>query len=131
MFFLKSSCNFCREIVGDELNKNDAADVQSENQLVRPRRSMVSTTIQSCYKQFFAGKQPPSGFRKKDTDIRYICQQLPDHTVNYFYSTMFDLNYGIPVYSAYVVFQAQASQFRTVKRTGKEKWRQEKGKLSD
>ena len=117
--------------VGDELNKNDATDVQSENQLVRPRRSVVSKTIQSCYKQFVAGKQPPSGFRKKDTDIRYICQQVPGDIVHYFYSTMFDLNYGIPIYSAYVVFQAQASQFGTVKRTAKDKWRQEKGKLSD
>ena len=116
--------------VGDELNKNDATDVQSENQLVRPRRSVVSKTIQSCYKQFVAGKQPPSGFRKKDTGIRYICQQVPGDAVNYFYSTMFDLNYGIPVYSAYVVSQAQARQFGRVKRTAKDKWRQEKGKLS-
>ncbi|PFX21802.1 hypothetical protein AWC38_SpisGene13712 [Stylophora pistillata] len=37
---------------------------------------------------------------------------------------MFDLNYGIPIYSAYVVTQAQASQFGTVKRT-KDEWRQE------
>ena len=128
MFFLKSPCNVCRKIVGDELNKNDATDVQNENQLVRPRRSVVSTTIQSCYKQFVAGNQPPSGFRQKDTDIRYICQQVPGDTVKYFYSTMFDLKYGIPVYSAYVVLQAQAKLFGTADRV--DTWRQEKGKLS-
>lgn len=130
MFLLKSSCNVYCEIVGGELNKNDATDVQDENQLVRPRRSVVSRTILDCYKQFVAGNQPPSGFRQDHTNIRYIYQQVPGDPVTYFYSTMFDLNYGIPVYSAYVVFQDQANQFHTVIRTGKEKWRQEPGKLS-
>ena len=130
-FFLKSSwCNVYCQIGGEELNKKDATDVQDENQLVRPRRSVVSKTIRDCYKPFVAGNQPPSGFRQDHTNIRYICQQAPDDPVTYFYSTMFDLNYGIPVYSAYVVFQAQASQFGKVNRTGREKWRQEPGKLS-
>ena len=129
-FFLKSSwCNVCCQIVGEEVSKNDATDAQDENQLVRPRRSVVSKTILDCYKQFVAGNQPPSGFRQNHTNIRYICQQVPRDPVIY-YSTMFDLNYGIPVYSAYVVFQEQASQFGNVNRTGREKWRQEPGKLS-
>lgn len=115
------------ETNGDELNKNEAKDVQNENQLVRPRRSVVSTTIQSCYTGFVAGNRPPSGFRGSHTNIRYICQQVPPNTVDYFYSTMFDLNYGIPVYSAYVVSQAQASQFGTAKRTSVDTWRQEGG----
>ena len=38
---------------------------------------------------------------------------------------MFDLQYGIPIYSAYVVKQAQASQFGKAKSTN-DKWRQEK-----
>ena len=122
--------NVCCELVGDELNKNEAKDVQNENQLVRPRRSVVSTTIQSCYTGFVAGNRPPSGFRGSHTNIRYICQQVPPNTVDYFYSTMFDLNYGIPVYSAYVVSQAQASQFGTAKRTSVDTWRQEGGKVS-
>ncbi|XP_015778679.1 PREDICTED: uncharacterized protein LOC107356589 isoform X4 [Acropora digitifera] len=112
--------------VGEEVSKNDATVVQDENQVVRPRRSVVSKTIRDCYKQFVAGKQPPSGFRQDHTNIRYICQQAPDDPVTY-YSTMFDLNYGIPVYSAYVVFQEQARQFGNVSRTGREKWRQEPG----
>lgn len=37
---------------------------------------------------------------------------------------MFDLKYGIPIYSAYVVKQAQASQFGTAHRT-RDEWRQE------
>ena len=116
------------EIVGDELNKNDATDVQSENQLVRPRRLVVPTFIQGCYRRFVAGNKPPLGFRQFDTNILYICQQVPGDPMNFFYSTMFDINYGIPVYSAYVVSKEQASQFGTVELTGA--WRQEKGKLS-
>ncbi|XP_029185574.2 uncharacterized protein LOC114953487 isoform X2 [Acropora millepora] len=115
-----------KELNGEEVSKNDVTDAQDENQLVRPRRSVVSKTIRDCYKQFVAGNQPPSGFRQNHTNIRYICQQVPRDPVIY-YSTMFDLNYGIPVYSAYVVFQEQASQFGKVNRTGREQWRQEPG----
>lgn len=44
---------------------------------------------------------------------------------------MFDLKYGIPIYSAYVVKQAQASQFGTAHRT-RDEWRQEQpGELSN
>ncbi|KAK2548839.1 hypothetical protein P5673_030882 [Acropora cervicornis] len=115
--------------VGDELDKNDATVVQDENQMVRPRRSLVSPkTIPGCYKQFVAGNQPPSGFRLDHTNIMYICQQVPDDpTKTFFYSTMFDVGYGIPIYSAYVVSKADASKIGTITRKdlGAEKWRQE------
>ncbi|XP_074609026.1 uncharacterized protein LOC141863398 [Acropora palmata] len=117
--------------VGDELDKNDATVVQDENQMVRPRRSLVSPkTIPGCYKQFVAGNQPPSGFRLDHTNIMYICQQVPDDpTKTFFYSTMFDVGYGIPIYSAYVVSKADASKIGTITRKdlGAEKWRQEAG----
>ena len=93
------------------------------------RRSFVSTNVTDCYKHFFAGTQPPSGFRKDHKNIRYICQQVPNDTEDYFYSTMFDVDYGIPIYSAYVVRQAQVSQFGTAQRVGVDNWRQEDGKL--
>lgn len=38
---------------------------------------------------------------------------------------MFDLDYGIPIYSAYYVTKEQAGQFGAVNRTGG--WRQDKG----
>lgn len=41
---------------------------------------------------------------------------------------MFDLGYGIPIYSAYYVTTAQAGQFWAVNRTGG--WYQEKGIIS-
>lgn len=42
---------------------------------------------------------------------------------------MFDLNYGIPIYSAYVVRQEQVGQIGTAERTGIDPWRQEAGKV--
>ena len=98
-------------------------DNHNEHQLIRLRRSEVSETIKTCYKTFFASSQPPSGFRTNHTNIRYICQQVPENPA-YFYSTMFDLKYGIPIYSAYVVNKTEASQFGKAKRTD-DKWRQE------
>ncbi|XP_068714000.1 nuclease-like isoform X2 [Montipora foliosa] len=103
----------------DELNNRDAEDIQIQD-------AVVSTTIQKSCKSFFAGQKPPSGFRKSTTNIRFICQQAPGNTVNFFYSTKFDQNYGIPIYSAYVVSQAEASQFGKAKRPSAT-WRREKG----
>ncbi|KAJ7391995.1 Endonuclease domain containing 1 [Desmophyllum pertusum] len=113
------------DIKGDAgLSKVVTEEIQQENQLARPRRSVVSATIPSCYESFFASSQPPSGFRLNHANIRYICQQVPGNTVN-FYSTMFDIDYRIPIYSAYVVKQAQAALIGTVDRI--DKWRKETG----
>ncbi|XP_078355032.1 uncharacterized protein LOC144639612 isoform X1 [Oculina patagonica] len=94
-----------------------------ENKL-RPRRSVVSGTASKCYLPFFVNGQPPIGFRNNDVNIRYICQTSLGNPA-YVYATMFDLSYGIPIYSAYFVTKAEASHFGAVKRTGG--WHQEKG----
>ena len=109
-----------------DVTKDDPQGAKHEGQRVRPRRSVVSASIQSCYTPFFASATPPTGFRTDHTNIRYICQQIP-HNAAFFYSTMFDLNYGIPIYSAYVVSKTQATQFGTAMRPNE--WRQEAGKL--
>lgn len=64
---------------------------------------------QPCYTHFFVEQQPPIGLRTGSANlqnIRYICQPpsicgQPD-AVN-FYSTMFDEELGIAVFSAYVL----------------------------
>lgn len=89
-------------------------------------KSLVSGTVSGCYSHFFDNGQPPTGFGKNDVNIRYICQTYGDPT--YLYATMFDLSYGIPIYSAYYVTPKQAGQFGSVKRTGS--WHQEKGIVS-
>ncbi|XP_078372102.1 endonuclease domain-containing 1 protein-like [Oculina patagonica] len=100
---------------------------EHESQLVRLRRSAVFSTIQPCYTPFFVDGKPPSGFRLDHTNIRYICQRVPGNSLLNFYSTMFDLNYGIPIYSAYVVRKEQVGHIGAVQRTGVDLWRQETG----
>ncbi len=102
---------------------------EHESQLVRLRRSAVFSTIQPCYTPFFVDGKPPSGFRLDHTNIRYICQRVPGNSLLNFYSTMFDLNYGIPIYSAYVVRKEQVGHIGAAQRTGVDLWRQETGRV--
>ena len=121
---------FLKNIGGAASSKSAATkDLEHQNQLVRPRRS-VSKNIDDCYKPFFVGDEAPTGFRKavETSGVRYICQQVPGRT-NYFYSTMFDENYGIPIYSAYRLKQGEPDKFGTAERKGSEKWREEAGNL--
>lgn len=106
------------------------AVTKDENQLIRPRRSAVSEDVEVCYNSFVVGGIAPLGFRKggKPWDIRYICQQVPGNPT-FFYSTMFDQKYGIPIYSAYVLKQGEPDKFGTAERKGSEKWREEPGNL--
>lgn len=93
------------------------------------RRSVVSVKADDkCYRNFFVGNMPPTGFKSstgRAKNVRYICQQ-PSKYGTPFFSTMFDLNYGIPVYAAYLVRQQQASKFASASRKG-HKFRQEPG----
>lgn len=105
-------------------------DTKHESQLSRRlRRSVVSEDEnEKCYRQFFVGKQPPIGFESstgKANNIRYICQG--DCQWTSCFSTMFDLNYGIPIYSAYVVKADQVPLFGTARRSGMN-FRREPGK---
>lgn len=76
----------------------------------RPPKSLVSRAASKCYSSSFVDGQPPTGFRKNCINIRYICQtSLRDPA--YVYATMFDLDYGIPIYSAYYVTKARGGQF--------------------
>ncbi|KAL9982650.1 hypothetical protein ACROYT_G004719 [Oculina patagonica] len=106
--------------LSDEVAKNP----EHKSQLVRPRRSVVSKTVTPGCENFFLDKAPPIGFRLDHTNIRYICQQLPGDVEN-FYSTMFDLDYGIPIYSAYLVTKEHADEFGTATRAGITMWREE------
>ncbi|XP_078356010.1 endonuclease domain-containing 1 protein-like [Oculina patagonica] len=108
--------------LSDEVAKNP----EHKSQLVRPRRSVVSKTVTPGCENFFLDKAPPIGFRLDHTNIRYICQQLPGDVEN-FYSTMFDLDYGIPIYSAYLVTKEHADEFGTATRAGITMWREETG----
>ena len=104
-------------------------DTKHESQLTTLRRSVVSVKAdEKCYRNFFVGNMPPTGFKSstgKAKNIRYICQQ-PSKYRTPFFSTMFDLNHGIPIYAGYIVTQQQASKFGSASRKG-QKFRQEPG----
>lgn len=90
-------------------------ETEHKVQLTRQRRSVIQQHAnEDCYKQFFIGKQPPKDFHGSPNP-RYICQMYGTTPT---FSTMFDLDYGIPIYAGYLVQQAQALIFGEAKRTG-------------
>lgn len=100
-------------------------DANDERQLTGLRKTVVSeSNADNCYRQFFVGNTPPIGFKSSTghaNNIRYICQGVCEdsrypYASTSCFSTMFDLNYGIPIYSAYVVRLKQARLFGTAKR---------------
>ena len=100
--------------------------------LNRRRREVHTIATQPCYTAFFVGNLPPNGFRANYANIRYICQQLPGDLKpikTTYYSSMFDVSYGITIFSAYVVKAADASKIGTSSRQGL-KWRTEPGNCS-
>ena len=77
-----------------------ANDTKQESKVTVLRKSVVSAKAdEKCYRKFFLGNMPPTGFKSstgKAKNIRYICQQ-PRKYRTPFFSTMFDLKYGIPI----------------------------------
>ena len=81
-------------------------DAKRESQLTGLRKSVVSPNDnQLCYRQFFVGNTPPTGF-PTGANIKYICQGAC--AFSSCFSTMYDLNLKIPIYSAYLLTPAQA-----------------------
>lgn len=103
----------------DDTNHETADESQ---QAIDPRSVIQANANNPCYKQFFVGNKPPIGF-KSNKNIRYICQKSGTTLC---FSTMFDLNYGIPVYAAYVVKKGQVG-FSVATRAGLN-FRQDRGK---
>ena len=55
-----------------------------------------------CYRRFFAGGDPPEGFRPLQYQYtKYICQGIKEYSDETYYATMFDEDIGIAVYAAY------------------------------
>ena len=102
-------------------------ETEHESQLTWQRRSVIRQhDNKNCYKRFFIGGLPPTGFHS-DPDVRYICQV---YGTTRCFSTMFDLDYGIPIYAGYLVQQGQALSFGTAARAGL-KFRREPGEIAD
>ena len=114
---------------GDADFTTDARFAMSKVLLNRRRRMLPTPgNKRPCYTTFFVGNQPPTGFRTNDaTNIIYICQQLPDDAnpvKTTYYASMFDVTYGISIFSAYVVTAANAAKVGNYKRNDYNiKWR--------
>ncbi|XP_078358955.1 uncharacterized protein LOC144643536 isoform X2 [Oculina patagonica] len=108
-------------------NYNGKNKTAYKSQQAGDRRSVIQATDnRQCYRQFFVGNVPPTGLQSNN-NIRYICQMCGNPLTPCF-STMFNINYGIPLYSAYVVRRGQALNFGAAPRTGLN-FRQEPGLL--
>lgn len=110
-------CVYSAEVAGLSVVLTNDAD--HESQLTRHRRSVIGLHDNTkCYKRFFIGGLPPIGFQSSTglaNNVRYICQK---YGTTWCFSTMFDLNYGIPIYAAYLVQQGQAFNFGSASRSG-------------
>ena len=76
---------------------------------------VLDNPYQECYTEFFVDGEALVGLRTGHNNlrrIRYICQP-PTRSdklfAEYFYATMFDESYGIAVFSAYKLSQANAN----------------------
>ena len=87
---------------------------------------VFNNSNQPCYLQFFVGGVPPTGLRTGQNlqNISYICQTVNQQT---YYSTMFDENRGIAVFSGYTVTQANRD-FRPDR--PRPRWRKTQGSYS-
>ena len=117
--------------------------IKYESKLARHRRSFFFNDPGPCL-HFFVGGKRPVGFVIGSSNFQYIChkhkqekpcekekqrqqqqqlqqqqQQLLKQPEIPCFFTMFDVNYGIPIYSAYVVKQTQAKGIGDCVRDGK------------
>ena len=103
-------------------------DAKQESQLTRFRRSLSNSDDSlRCYSRYFVGNEPPSGFIHA-LGARYICQGLCSIPgtpgMRGCFSTLYDLTYKIPIYSAYVLRPIEWGDIGNFKR-GDYDWRKE------
>ena len=101
-------------------------DSKQESQLTRFRRSVsYHYDIHECYRYYFVGTKPPTGFPL--SDYKHICQGkcvIATTVDKGCFSTLYDLNKKIPIYSAYVVRKKEWAQIDSFSRSGFD-WRKE------
>ena len=102
-------------------------DAKQESQLTRFRRSLShSDDTRACYRHYFVGETPPTGFIDPPRYM-YICQGdcfIGPKVHKGCFSTLYDLTYKIPIYSAYVLRPIEWGDIGNFKR-GDYDWRKE------
>ena len=89
------------------------------------RKTVYDGKWVDCYMKNFAGNVPPVGLRDpKNLKISYICQKdYQEYDDGTHYGTMFDEQFGIPVYSAYTLTEDKVD----FKEWTRPKWKQTEG----
>ena len=91
------------------------------------RKTVYGGNADECYRKNFAGNLPPVGLRDPmNFKIRYICQKDNRYDGTH-YGTMFDKQFGIPVYSAYTLTEDKVN----FKEWPRPEWRQTQGIYSN
>lgn len=100
-----------------KLKKGNRKDISGN------RKTVYGGDANECYRKNFAGNLPPVGLRDPmNFFIRYICQKdYQDDGTHY--GTMFDRQFGIPVYSAYTLTEDKVN----FKEWTRPEWRQTQG----
>ena len=79
----------------------------------------VSSRPRTCFKQFFLGQYIPQyleiNFNNTPSSyLKYICQTRDNIFTVHYYASLFDEQYGVPVYSGYRIGRSHARNIDTI-----------------
>ncbi|XP_067031217.1 uncharacterized protein [Acropora muricata] len=79
----------------------------------------VSSRPRSCFRQFFLGQYIPQyleiNFNNTPSSyLKYICQTRDNIFTVHYYASLFDEQYGVPVYSGYRISRSQGIRIDTI-----------------
>lgn len=79
----------------------------------------MSSRPRSCFRQYFLGQHIPRyleiNFNNTPSSyLKYICQTRDNIFTVYYYATLFDEAYGVPVYSGYRISRSQGIRIDTI-----------------
>ena len=79
----------------------------------------MSSRPRSCFRQFFLGQYIPQyleiNFNNTPSSyLKYICQTRDNIFTVHYYASLFDEQYGVPVYSGYRISRSQGIRIDTI-----------------
>lgn len=104
-FIWQLDINCCTPDIKNSTEEDHNHDVAGNRRAAQLPANIFLNPNQQCYRQYFIHGNPPTGLRtQRLNQMRYICQERPNHPGTYYYATMHDEGLGIAVYSAYVLY---------------------------
>ena len=79
----------------------------------------MSSLATNCFTQYFLGGNIPQDLEINFNDtppanLKYICQTRDNNFAVYYYATLFDEKYGVPVYSGYKISQSDGANIDSI-----------------